>query len=90
MKGCPGEFASAATLMALNKFKYPSALMAEDGLIEPTSTTGFRVFSVKFKKYAVSSMVFVPCVMTTPSALSLSKIAWIVRNRSSQSESTRA
>jgi hypothetical protein len=30
------------------------------------STTGFRDLTTRFRKYAVSSIVSVPCVMTTP------------------------
>ena len=45
----------------------PSALIAVAGRIEPTSTTGLSLFTTRSRKYAVSSIVSVPCVMTTPS-----------------------
>ena len=45
----------------------PSAEMAVDGRMAPTTTTGLWLFTVRFRKYAVSSMVSVPCVTTTPS-----------------------
>ena len=35
----------------------------------PTSTTGFLHLTVRFRKYAVSSIVSVPCVITKPSYL---------------------
>src|SRR6266700_3441999 len=60
-------FGSAATATALYRFKGPSALTAVDGRIEPTSTTGLSLFTVKLRKYAVSSIVSVPCVTTMPS-----------------------
>ncbi len=37
-----------------------------DGRIDAVSTTGFLDFTTRFRKYAVSSIVSVPCVMTTP------------------------
>jgi hypothetical protein len=50
----------------VEKVERPSALTAVDGRIEPTITTGLSVFTVKFRKYADSSRVSVPCVMTKP------------------------
>jgi hypothetical protein len=44
----------------------PSALIAVDGRIEPVSTTGLSLLTTRFKKYDVSSIVSVPCVMATP------------------------
>ncbi len=38
-----------------------------DGRIAAVSTTGLRDFVTRLRKYAVSSIVSVPCVMTTPS-----------------------
>jgi hypothetical protein len=37
-------------LTAFTTLRNPSALMADDGRMEPTTTTGFVVFKVKFKK----------------------------------------
>src|SRR5204862_6065741 len=51
-------------------FTHPSAsqlytLSLHDAL--PISTTGLSLLSVRFRKYAVSSIVSVPCVITMPS-----------------------
>lgn len=37
-----------------------------DGRIAAVSTTGFFELTTRFRKYADSSIVSVPCVMTTP------------------------
>ena len=42
--------------------------------MEPTSTTGLSVFTTRFRKYAVSSMVSVPWVITNPSTLGASSL----------------
>ncbi len=57
----------AATATALKKFSGPSAESAVAGRIEPVRTIGLAVLATRFRKYAVSSMVSVPCVMTMPS-----------------------
>ncbi len=48
-------------------FNGPSALSEVDGRIEPVSTTGLSVLTTRFRKYAVSSIVSVPCVIAIPS-----------------------
>ncbi len=49
-----------------------------DGRIDPTITTGRSDLTVRLRKYAVSSSVFVPCVTTTPAgAETPAKIALI-------------
>ena len=60
-----------ATFTALNKFNGPSALSEPLFLIAPTMTTGLSLLTTRSRKYAVSSIVSVPCVMTIPSALPL-------------------
>ncbi|MNT74425.1 hypothetical protein D3C71_1599340 [compost metagenome] len=55
-----------AKATALYRFNGPSADSAVEGRIEPTSTIGLSVCTTKFRKKAVSSMVSVPWVMTTP------------------------
>ena len=42
--------------------------------MEPTSTTGLSVFAVRLRKYADSSMVSVPCVITMPSTAPLESV----------------
>src|SRR3546814_298830 len=56
-----------ASKMALYRLRGPSALKAELGRTAPVSTTGLLLLIVRFRKYAVSSSVSVPCVITTPS-----------------------
>src|SRR5262249_25890493 len=51
---------------ALSRLSGPSALMAVEGRMAPTRTTGRSYLMVKLRKYAVSSIVFVPWVTTTP------------------------
>ena len=48
-------------------FSGPSALSDVDGRIDPVSTTGLSLFTTRLRKYAVSSIVSVPCVIATPS-----------------------
>ena len=64
----PLPFASleAATQTASYRFIYPSAEIDVAGRIEPVKTTGLSVLTARFKKYAVSSIVSVPCVTTNP------------------------
>ena len=63
----PLALGSPATPTALYRFNGPSALTAVEGRIEPTSTTGFALLTIRLRKKAVSSMVSVPCVITMPS-----------------------
>jgi len=55
----------------------PSALIAVEGRIDPTRTTGRSCLTVRFRKYAVSSSVLVPCVTTTPATAGSAKMALI-------------
>ena len=48
-------------------FSGPSALSDVDGRIEPVRTTGLSVLTTRLRKYAVSSIVSVPCVIAMPS-----------------------
>ena len=48
-------------------FSGPSALSDVDGRIEPVRTTGLSLLTTRLRKYAVSSIVSVPCVMAMPS-----------------------
>ena len=51
----------------------------------PTTTTGMGVFTVRFRKYAVSSSVAVPCVTTIPASVgSAAAVRWIRSSSSSQ------
>ncbi|MNY44142.1 hypothetical protein D3C86_1791450 [compost metagenome] len=61
-----------ATATALYRFSMPSADIAVPGRMEPTTMIGFSVFSTRFRKYAVSSRVSVPWVITMPSTSLLS------------------
>ena len=63
----PARAGLAAAATALYRLAGPSALIAVAGRIEPTSTTGLSLLTTRFRKYAVSSMVSVPWVITTPS-----------------------
>ncbi|MNR13021.1 hypothetical protein D3C85_1294030 [compost metagenome] len=63
----PRDSGREATSTASYRFSAPSAPSAVPGRIEPTTTTGLSLLSVRFRKYDVSSMVSVPCVMTMPS-----------------------
>src|SRR6185369_2071869 len=47
-------------------FSGPSALIAVEGRIDPVNTTGLSLCTTRFRKYDVSSMVSVPCVIATP------------------------
>ncbi|MNV77568.1 hypothetical protein D3C71_1710000 [compost metagenome] len=58
---------AAATLTAFTRFNAPSADRAVPGRIDPTTTMGLLVCTVRLRKYAVSARVSVPWVMTTPS-----------------------
>jgi hypothetical protein len=72
----PRDTGAAAVRIALRRFSGPSALIAVAGRWEPTRTTGRSCFTVRLRKYAVSSSVLVPCVITTPeTAASVAKIA---------------
>ena len=51
---------------ALRRLRGPSAERAVAGRIAPVSTTGFSLFTTRLRKNAVSSIVSVPCVITTP------------------------
>ena len=48
-------------------FSGPSALSDVDGRIEPVRTTGLSLLTTRLRKYAVSSIVSVPCVIAMPS-----------------------
>ena len=63
----PAASLLAATLTASYRFNAPSADRAVPGRMEPTTTMGLFVRTVRFRKYAVSSSVSVPWVMTMPS-----------------------
>ena len=76
----PSAFSSAAVRTACQRFMGPSALMAEAGRMAPVSTVGFSVCIASCRKYAVSSRVSVPWVMTMPStslraAISFARLA---------------
>ena len=62
----PWRPARSPSRTALSRLSGPSALMAVAGRIDPTRTTGLSVFTVRWRKYAVSSSVLVPCVTTKP------------------------
>ena len=63
---------------ALSRLSGPSALIAVAGRIDPTSTTGLSDRTVRFRKYAVSSSVLVPDVITKPATAGVSlRIAWM-------------
>jgi hypothetical protein len=64
----PRASGAAATRTAFRRFIAASELRPVAGRCAPTTTTGASTFSVRFRKYAVSSRVAVPCVMTTPSS----------------------
>src|SRR2546428_344550 len=64
----PRASGAPATRTALTRFSPASELRPVAGRCDPTSTTGVSTLSVRFKKYAVSSSVAVPCVITTPSS----------------------
>src|SRR4051812_3630849 len=55
----------------------PSALSDVDGRIDPVSTTGFSLLTTRLRKYAVSSIVSVPCVTAMPSTSGLARSALI-------------
>ena len=74
----PRAAGASAVRTPLRRFSGPSALIAVDGRIDPTSTTGRSCRTVRLRKYAVSSSVLVPCVITTPATpASAAKIALI-------------
>src|SRR5262245_22572879 len=62
----PADSLLAATATALKKFNGPSADSAVAGRIAAVRTTGFADLTTSVRKYAVSSIVSVPWVMTTP------------------------
>ena len=64
---CPIASSLPARRTAFKRLTGPSALIAVAGRIAPTRTTGFLLFTVKFRKKAVSSKVSVPWVITIPS-----------------------
>ena len=57
---------AAAILTAFRRLSGPSAPIAVAGRMAPTSTTGLSVATVRSRKNAVSSIVSVPWVTTTP------------------------
>ena len=63
----PRASRAPATRTALRRLSPASELSPVGGRWEPTTTTVASTFSERFKKYAVSSSVAVPCVMTMPS-----------------------
>ena len=60
----------AATRTALTTLSGPSPDSAEAGRIAPMTTTGRSSATTRWRSQAVSSSVFVPWVITTPSASS--------------------
>ena len=62
----PRASGDAATRIALTRFMPASLDSALDGRCEPTTTTGIAIFTVRLRKYAVSSSVAVPWPMTMP------------------------
>ena len=82
----PCDCLSAATATALNKLRGPSALSDVDGLMDPVSTTGLLLFTVRERKNAVSSIVSVPCVITTPSTPDMASISFTFLDNTSQCE----
>jgi hypothetical protein len=83
----PPASGSAAVATALKRFMGPSALIAVAGRMAPTSTTGFELLTTRLRKYAVSSIVSVPCVITTPATSGRSSAAWVLRERVRQTAS---
>jgi hypothetical protein len=67
----------AATFTAPCRLAGPSALIAVEGRMDPTSTTGLSLATTCSRKNAVSSIVSVPCVITTASASPLPNSALI-------------
>src|SRR5439155_1519572 len=64
----PRASCAPATRTALRRLSPASELRPLAGRCDPTSTTVASTLSVRFRKYAVSSSVAVPCVITTPSS----------------------
>src|SRR3989441_1211421 len=64
----PRASGAPATRTALRRLSPASELRPLAGRCDPTSTTVASTLSVRFRKYAVSSSVAVPCVITTPSS----------------------
>jgi len=62
----PAEPGSAATRSALTRLTAPSVEIPLIGRWDPTTTTGTSTWSVRLRKYAVSSNDAVPWVTTTP------------------------
>lgn len=56
----PRASGEAARVTEASRFSGPSAEMAVAGRMEPTTTTGFSVRTVRARKNAVSSRVSVP------------------------------
>lgn len=74
---CPRAAALPATATAFSRLSGPSDDSAVAGRIAAVITTGFAVFTVRCSRYAVSSSVSVPCVITMPSIASLAASALI-------------
>ena len=64
----PRDCGSVATRALLVRFAGPSAPAMSDGRIAPVTMTGRSAGSVRSRKYAVSSIVSVPCVTITPAS----------------------
>ena len=63
------------------------AMLVRDGRIAAVNTTGFRDFTTRLRKYAVSSIVSVPWVMTTPATSGIATSSLTRRARLSQTSS---
>ena len=64
----PRASGAPATRTAFRRLSPASELRPVAGRCDPTSTTVASTLRVRFRKYAVSSSVAVPCVITTPSS----------------------
>jgi hypothetical protein len=64
----PAAPGAAATRMQSMRFKSASLLIPVGARIAPVIATGFRLLTVRFRKYAVSSSVAVPWQIATPAA----------------------
>ena len=86
LKGVPyAAVAVAGTGAAASDRGRPSTEpIADVGRIAPVTTIGQCVFTVRWRKNAVSSSVAVPCVTTTPFSSSRSISLWISFARSAQ------
>ena len=63
-----------ATLTEDNTFLGPSVPISSMFLIAAVQIIGFSLLTVRSRKYAVSSSVSVPCVITTPQTSSIEKL----------------